>query len=44
MKTAILLLATYLYFKPSLDKTHNGDTLLWFWNIKREERKYIKLW
>lgn len=43
METAILILVMYFYFKPSLDKTSKGDVLLWFWDIKRKRRKYIKL-
>lgn len=43
MKTTILLLVAYFYFKPSLDKTSEGDVLLWFWNWRRDKRKYIKI-
>lgn len=43
MKTAIILLVIYFYFNPSLDKTSEGEILLWFWDLKRKKRKYIKI-
>jgi len=43
MKTTILIIFLYLYLKPNLDKTRQGEVLLWFWNWRRDKRKYIKL-
>lgn len=44
MKTTLLMILLYLYFRPNLDKIGQGKFLLWFWNWKRDERKYLRLW
>ena len=42
----LILIILLIYFEPTLDKTENGDVLLWYTsnrNSKVVERKYIYL-
>lgn len=42
---AVIGLALYFHFEPQLDKTSNGDTILWYNSDRRTKiRKFIKLW
>lgn len=38
----LILLFAYIWFKPTIDSTEKS-TILWFYNLKRTERKYLKL-
>jgi hypothetical protein len=38
----LILLFAYIWFKPTIDITEKS-TIFWFYNLKRTERKYLKL-